>query len=376
MTFSPLALAERIIAAADREHPADTVLRQKLKAERGLTASESAQISAAVFAYYRWHGWLREERTVRDRIQHALELSAEFAQKPESFADSELVARSVPCWVKQELEVSAAWARTLQADPVLWLRARPGQGRAVAREVGNCKPFGVGLLADTLRYTGKSDLFRTEAFHAGSFELQDISSQAVGLICAPAAGQTWWDSCAGEGGKLLHLSDLMQNQGLIWASDRAGWRLQRLRRRAARAKVFNFRVAAWDGGGHLPTKTKFDGVLMDAPCSGIGTWQRNPHARWTTSLADVEELGRLQQKLLVNAASAVKSGGKLVYAVCTLARTETLKVVEAFQQACPSFRRVEIKDPLRGGTIPEGQLCLSPQEFGGNGMFIRVWRRD
>jgi 16S rRNA (cytosine967-C5)-methyltransferase len=69
---------------------------------------------------------------------------------------------------------------------------------------------------------------------------------------------------------------------LIWASDRAVWRLSNLKRRAARAGVFNYRAVVWDGGPRPPTKTEFDGVLVDAPCSGIGTWQRNPHARWTS----------------------------------------------------------------------------------------------
>ncbi|HTL58404.1 MAG TPA: RsmB/NOP family class I SAM-dependent RNA methyltransferase [Candidatus Limnocylindrales bacterium] len=376
MRFSPLALAERIIAAADRQHPADAVLRQKLKSERGLAASESAQISAAVFAYFRWLGWLEKGRPILDKIQHALELSAKFARQPQSFSEAELIARSIPAWVNEELNVSAAWARTLQTEPLLWLRARPGQGRAVGKELGHCFPFGTGPLADILRYAGKTDLFCTEAFQAGKFELQDISSQAVGLICAPAAGQTWWDACAGEGGKLLHLSDLMQNRGLIWASDRAAWRLQRLKRRAARARVFNFRVTPWDGGSRLPTKTRFDGILVDAPCSGIGTWQRNPHARWTTTLKDVQELGRLQQELLINVAAALKPGGRLIYAVCTFARTETRHVVEAFERACPNFDRAEFENPLSSGLVREGQVSYWPQQFGGNGMFIAAWRRQ
>src|ERR1039457_1138962 len=82
---------------------------------------------------------------------------------------------------------------------------------------------------------------------------------------------------------MLHLSGLMENRGLIWASDRVAWRLAQLKRRAARAGVFNYRAVAWDGGPRLPTKTKFDGVLVDAPCSGIGTWHRNPHARGTAT---------------------------------------------------------------------------------------------
>jgi 16S rRNA (cytosine967-C5)-methyltransferase len=376
MSFSPLALAERIIRAADREHPADAVLRQEFKSQRGLTPGDAARISAAVFAYYRWYGWLAEGCPLFDGIQRALELSAKFAKRPESFSDSELLSRAVPAWVQREAQVTAAWARALQAAPVLWLRARPGQGKALARRLGHCSPFGEGAAADVLRYNGHADLFLTKEFHTGEFELQDISSQAVGIICAPQAGQIWWDACAGEGGKMLHFSDLMENKGLIWASDRAGWRLLKLKRRAARARIFNYRAVEWDGGSRLPTKTKFDGVLVDAPCSGIGTWQRNPHARWTTTSQDVQELSGIQQQLLRNAARAVRSGGRLIYAACTLARAETVGVVETFERASPDFQRADFRNPLSPESGPEPQLFLWPQQFGGNGMFIVVWRRQ
>ena len=271
------------------------------------------------------------------------------------------------------MEVTPAWARALQAEPKLWLRARPGQGRALVRKLGHCRPFGQGPLAEALEYQGHEDLFRTEEFHAGEFELQDLSSQAVGWICAPQPGQTWWDACAGEGGKLLHLSDLMENKGLIWASDRAAWRLQRLKRRAARARVFNYRTVPWDGSARLPTKTRFDGVLLDAPCSGIGTWHRNPHARWTTTPQDVKELGALQQQLLAHAAPAVKPDGKLFYAVCTLAWPETTAVIEAFARQFPGFQPLAVRNPLQPEAAPATQICFSPEQFGGNGMFVAAW---
>src|SRR6185503_8199501 len=124
-------------------------------------------------------------------------------------------------------------------------------------KLGECWISGNPGLGDTLEYRGREDLFRMREFHAGAFEVQDISSQIVGLTCAPEPGETWWDACAGEGGKLLHLSDLMQNKGLIWASDRVEWRLKRLKLRAGRAKAFNYRSAIWDGGAKPPTKTRF-----------------------------------------------------------------------------------------------------------------------
>jgi len=144
---------------------------------------------------------------------------------------------------------------------------------------------------------------------------------------------------------------------LIWASDRAQWRLDRLKRRAGRARVFNYRSVLWDGGGRLPTKTKFDGILIDAPCSGIGTWGRNPQARWTLTPQDITELKQLQIQLIQNAAPALKPTGRLIYSVCTLARSETLDVIHPIE-------------PLLGSP----QITwLWPQETHGNGMFIAVW---
>jgi 16S rRNA (cytosine967-C5)-methyltransferase len=364
-----------VIRAANREHPADAVLRETLKARHGLLPSEAAQISRAVFAYYRWLGWLERQIPVRQQLEQALGLAEEFKASPGNFADAELVARAVPAWVQTEMTVRPAWARGLQAEPKLWLRARAGQGRALAKRMDNCRVFGEGPLADIVEYLGRQDLFKTEEFHAGEFELQDISSQAVGLACAPKPGETWWDACAGEGGKTLHLSALMENKGLIWASDRAAWRLQKLKRRAARARVFNYRTATWDGGPRAPTRTKFDGVLADAPCSGIGTWQRNPHARWTIAAADVKELGELQKKILAHATPFVKPGGKLFYAVCTLARSETAEVAQAFAQRFPDFEPLPFPNPLVAGSEPAPQLQLAPEQFGGNGMFIAAWVR-
>jgi len=272
------------------------------------------------------------------------------------------------------MEISPAWVRALQQEPKVWLRVRRDQGRRLAEQLGHCRVAGEGLLADALEYSGEEDLFRTEAFQTGVFELQDLSSQWVGWLCSAQPGETWWDACAGGGGKLLHLSDCMENQGLIWASDRAEWRLRRLKRRAARARVFNYRMASWDGGEKLPTQTRFDGVLMDAPCTGLGTWHRNPHARWTTTPADVAELRELQVRLLTHAAPALKPGGRLLYSVCTLTRAETLEVVERFQEQFRNFRPLPRVDPLKPGEPAAARLWTWPQNRGGSGMFVAAWQ--
>jgi 16S rRNA (cytosine967-C5)-methyltransferase len=360
-------LAIKIIAASSRERPADSVLRDEFRAQRDLMPADISGISRTVFNYFRWRGWLDLDQPLPDQIRRSRELATLFARDPASFSDADMVARVAPDWLSAEMDLSPAWARAIQAEPKLWLRAQPGQGRNLCDKLVDAE-LAENAFPDALVYHGERDLFQCDEFHAGEFEIQDIASQAVGWLCAPKPGEKWWDTCAGEGGKTLHLSALMQNQGLIWASDRAAWRLKSLKRRAARAKVFNFRVAAWDGSAKLPTKTKFDGILVDAPCSGTGTWQRNPHARWTTNPQDVQELAAIQQALLATAAPSLKPGGKLIYAVCTLTRSETIGVVNDFNARRPDFEPL-VQEGLNGTRI------IWPHDYGGNGMFIAGWRR-
>jgi len=370
-----LPLIQKIIQGSDREHPADAVLRSTLKAQRALSREEGSEISRAVFAFYRWRGWLRPDDALASQLEQASALARKYALAPSAFKDDELIRYSLPSWVTEVAEITPAFARALQQEPRIWLRARPGQGREVAETLWDCSPFGKGPLADVLEYKGTKDLFRTRQFHAGHFELQDLSSIAVGLVCAPKPGETWWDACAGEGGKTLHLADLMQNRGLIWATDRAEWRLRRLRLRTARAHVFNYRSALWNAEGKLPTKTVFDGVLVDAPCSGIGTWHRNPHARWTSTRQDVSELADVQKRLLHRASSLVKPGGKLAYATCTVTREDTTGVAQEFEKSHPDFLPLVTNHPLDAHLSASPVFQFWPQDFGGNGLFVAVWRR-
>lgn len=373
-------IAVEVIRQSSREKPADAVLREVLKGKRGLPPFTTKEVSMLVFLHYRWLGWTRGERNLEAKLRLARRLDERFRTTPASFKTAELSANVVPEWTAAELDLSEDWLRSLQSEPRLWLRAKRGQAAVVAAKLRLAGTLAPPSVPDALAYEGEEDLFKTPEFHAGEFEIQDIASQAVGLLCDPKPGETWWDACAGEGGKTLHLSELMQNKGLIWASDRANWRLEKLKRRAARAKVFNYRCATWDGGAKLPTKTKFDGVLVDAPCSGLGTWQRNPHARWTTSPDDVRELAEVQARLLANVASLVKPGGKLIYSVCTLTRSETDAVVSRFNQTQSEFRLLCLP------ALPPGEsesraltsaatLTIWPHQFGGNGMFVAAWRR-
>ena len=368
-------IAAEVIRRTGKDKPADAALREVLKSLRELAPFDATEVAKTVFIYYRWHVWLREERGVEAKMRLALRLNQRFQDSDASIPLSELRAKAVPPWTAEVMAVNDDWLFSLQREPKLWLRAKRGQAGTLAGKLPGAEAS--PLLPEALMFKGETDLFKTPEFHAGEFEIQDIASQMVGLLCAPQPGETWWDTCAGEGGKTLHLSDLMQNKGLLWASDRAEWRLQKLKRRTGRAKVFNYRSVYWDGGAKLPTKTKFDGVLVDAPCSGIGTWQRNPQARWTTTVDDVRELSIIQRKLLTNVASSLKPGGKLIFSVCTLSRAETAEVVEAFNASQPDFEPLIFPEIKLNERVVSGasSLTLWPQDLDGNGMFIAGWQR-
>lgn len=369
--------AAQVLSTVRPGVPADAALREYLARNTTLGAVGKRSVSRAVFTYFRWLKWLNRSDSFQKQVLAAVGNQARFDRDPTSFKAEALAARAVPEWLKSEMEVTAPFLRQLQGEPALWIRAKSGTTGKLSQAIANLSPAKLpprlrapGTLA-ALRYSGTSDLHKMPQFQSGDFEIQDLASQIVGIACAPKGGETWWDACAGEGGKTLHLSDLMGNKGLLWATDRSARRLSILKKRAGRAGVFNYRSAAWTGIVAAPFKTKCDGVLVDAPCSGVGTWQRNPHARWTTSLTDVTELAAVQAELLAQASLSVKAGGRLIYSVCTLTRSETTAVADAFQAAHPDF------EPAPIGVSPEGasRLTLLPEELNANGMFLAAWRK-
>jgi len=377
---SPVGLATRVVGGVDAQHPADAVLRTVLKEERGLRRETAGEVARLVFGYFRWRGFVGRGLPLDRQILAAADFARKFAVDPE-FIPVQGLARAVPAWVRDRVGGGAEWWQAIQREPVLWLRARPGTAESLKVALGDVlQPLPV-LVPEALQYLGKKDLFRDAGFQSGTFEIQDLASQVVGLLCAPKPGETWWDACAGEGGKTLHLADLMGNRGIVWATDRAGWRLQRLRVRAGRAQLFNIRWAEWAGGNTRPGGVKCDGVLVDAPCSGLGTWGRNPHARWSSSPEAVAEMAELQGRLLKGAAAGVKPGGRLVYSVCTLTHEETVRVSDAFEAEVPGFEPSPLPDTYRKGSGARSgaktphRLWIWPQDWGGNGMYVAAWRR-
>jgi 16S rRNA (cytosine967-C5)-methyltransferase len=400
--------AARIVALVSPRDPADAVLRRELAPRRDLAPAERRETVRAVAAYFRWLNWLDPKESPQRRLEAAVDWQARFNTNPAAIKPEALAARAVPAWLAAEMDsVPGAWLKELQCEPALWIRARRQFVRSLPGALGDCVaamqvagpaapgPAPATVAGTAFRYAGTRDLYVTDEFQRGQFEIQDLASQLVGHACNPQPGETWWDACAGEGGKTLHLADLMQNRGLIWASDRSIRRLEVLKQRAARAGVFNYRAIPWTGGTQPPTRTRFHGILVDAPCSGIGTWQRHPHARWTASRKDVSELAAVQRRLLENVVGALKPGGRLVYAVCTLTRVETSSVVAEFSanhpelEFVPVFPAAGIPAPQNGvppagiaparplaDACPAAPVQLWPQDLKANGMFIAAWQRQ
>jgi len=190
---------------------------------------------------------------------------------------------------------------------------------------------------------GLSALQQTQFFQTGAFEFQDESSQIAAALCDAKPGQRVLDLAAGAGGKSLALAAAMQNKGSILAFDSDSTRLRQLGPRARRAGA-SIITATDKRGGPLWGDGKFDVVLVDAPCSGSGAWRRNPEAKWRLTPERLRELNALQAWLIDDGARHTRTGGRLVYATCSLLPCENTDVTESFLARNPKFRRLPAAD--------------------------------
>jgi len=360
------------ILAQSQEKHLESVMSRELGTRAKLSQADKSKAARSIFAYYRWKNWLNPKATLLNQLIEAVELSNRYREQRSSFSETELRERAVPAWIFDHLQPSPSWLRRLQEEPLLWLRARPGFAAALQSELKVQAFQPNGHWANTLQYLGTDDLFSTSLFKEGAFEIQDLHSQAIGFLCAPQPGERWWDVCAGEGGKMLHLAALMSNQGLLWATDPSTHRLKQLRKRAARAKVFNYRCDVLRDKHFSNFKNYFHGILVDAPCTGIGTWQRSAHHRWTTEPGSVARLAELQAKILRDAVGALRPNGKLVYSVCTLTRAETTEVTRLVSEI-PELEPLPTPDPFTGEL--KFEHWFRAEDRPANGMFAAAWKK-
>lgn len=182
-----------------------------------------------------------------------------------------------------------------------------------------------------LKLTERANVFKTNAFKQGFFEVQDASSQLVAQYLEVEPGMKVVDACAGAGGKTLHIASLMKNKGQIIAMDIYESKLKKLKIRAKRNKVFNVDTRVINST--KPIKKlygKADRVLIDAPCSGLGVLRRNPDSKWKLQPQFIDQIKEVQQQILQQYSKMVKSGGKLVYATCSILPSENQHQVDKF----------------------------------------------
>ena len=305
-------------------------------------------------------------------------------------SQSESVAFELPEWAVGELRAGLGdrfeqEAAALREPAAVDLRVntlksdRETARRALAAEGVEAAPTLLSPLG--LRLETRKPIAATKVFSEGMVEVQDEGSQLVVQLVEAAPGLRVVDFCAGAGGKTLALAADMENKGQLLALDVSEGRLRRAKARFRRSGAHNIETRTLRNERDPWLKRRkqaFDRVLVDAPCSGSGTWRRNPDAKWRLRSADLETLADLQGRILESAARLVKPGGRLVYATCSLFALENEKRVEAFLEAHPDFSLLPASEVLP--RVAEGRgdswLKLLPGRDGTDGFFAAVLRRE
>jgi 16S rRNA (cytosine967-C5)-methyltransferase len=241
-----------------------------------------------------------------------------------------------------------------------------------------------------LRIAGKPALNKSEGFLRGDFEVQDEGSQLLALLLDAKRGEMVVDFCAGAGGKTLAIGSSMRSTGRLYAFDTSAHRLDSFKPRMARSGLSNVHPAAIAHERDDRVKRlagKIDRVLVDAPCTGLGTLRRNPDLKWRQNQQAVDEMAVKQAAILQSASRLLKSGGRLVYATCSVLPQENEAIAVAFSETNPDFQPLRAGEVLAGLKVAEAAgLCaggengdsylrLWPQRHATDGFFAAIWQK-
>ena len=298
---------------------------------------------------------------------------------------------SIPDWLDERLALMDSpdtLVEALNRQASLDLRVNPLKVERDAmltelqQSAGRYEPVAMPYSPWGIRMEGRPAINRWPQFENGSIEVQDEGSQLLALLVAPRRGEMIIDFCAGAGGKTLLLGALMRSTGRLYAFDVSAARLARAKPRFARSGLSNVVPVVIDSENDSRVKRlagKAQRVLVDAPCSGIGTLRRNPDLKWRQHPQALAELGQLQERILNSAARCVAPGGRLVYATCSLLAEENEVQAERFLASHPDFERLDAAEILasRCETLKlEGPyLQLRPDVHGTDGFFAAVFER-
>ena len=296
-----------------------------------------------------------------------------------------------PGWLRDQIPVPPGeetpkarrleFLAALQMPPAVWVGLRGQEGGGARRIAPNAiwgelreaglKPWIHRRLTTAAKLPPDTDLTELASFQSGRLIVQDLSSQVVGLVCDPDPGERWWD-VRGEvvnGLHALHLATIMGGKGNVVTTFEVERRRHDVALRLRATDLHNITTKVWDGQHPVGKAASFDGVLFDAPSSGIGTWRRHPDARWTITPNQIPEFATRQVQALAAVSTRVRPGGTLIYTVPTLTRAETSGVVDAFLGAHPDFHLQPFPHPLEEAATV-GTLALWPQVYDCDARFI------
>ena len=384
--------------------PAEKVLHRLLRDRRGLSAPQRTALAEAVFGVGLWRrrlAWhlgledwgaaeprwllfalLRDLAGLPEGEAARLSTVEPFAAPARRAAPADLAtAWSFPDWLAQlfqrELGDEAdAFARALDVPGPVYVRVnalRTDRESLLARLASEGVQARLAPHARcALLLDGRPNILGLASHQEGLFQVQDEGSQLLGELVEAQPGDSVLDFCAGAGGKALLLAGCLRNRGTLYVHDPDAERLDRLLLRASRAGVLGLQLLR----GAVPPELLVDRVLVDAPCSSLGSLRRGPDVRWRIDPAALDAWPPLQRELLASAARHVRPGGRLVYATCTVRREENQEVSLDFEARHPDFIRLRPGEGwLAGDFVRDGFFQCFPHRHGTDAFFAAVYER-
>jgi len=377
-------LDEVVAAARSGGAAADTLVSRYFSTRRYAGSKDRRAVREHVYRVIR--AWPEPPRSGRDGMLALAAAEPELAALFDGLghgpaaidgAVPEPVGGIVPAWLAGRMDPAVGpdeWPAFLERAP---LDLRVNRLRATREEALAALPAAVAtpLSPLGLRLPEGSRVEDEPAWNGGFVEIQDEGSQLLALACGAAAGMTVVDLCAGAGGKTLALAAEMANSGRLVATDTDRTRLSRMAPRLARAGATLVEPRLLDPGREREALADLAGsadiVLVDAPCSGTGTWRRNPELRWRLDEARLGRLVKLQSYLIDLASVLIRPGGILVYAVCSLLAEEGREQAAAFTERSGMLPQ---DLPMSAGRAAGSGLLLTPAREGTDGFFVARWK--
>ena len=414
------ACAELVRLTLKFDHPADAIVSRFFRDHRGFGPRERATMAETVytvlrkkqmFDHFAPSGSGPKERRLAilgfygpgDFLRSALsEQEIAWLDQCEKIKPEDLMERhrhNLPEWLVQPLKDQLGdefWPLVESFNKGAGLDLRVNDFKAKRVDVQKeLAALGIKALPTPfspwgLRIAGKPALNKMEAFKRGDFEVQDEGSQLLAMLLDAKRGEMVVDFCAGAGGKTLAIGAAMRSTGRLYAFDTSAGRLDAFKSRLARSGLSNVHPAAIAHERDDRVKRlsgKIDRVLVDAPCTGMGTLRRNPDLKWRQTQTAVDEMTVKQTAILQSAARLVKPGGRLVYATCSVLPQENEAIAQAFSDLNKDFEPLEVGDVLAGLKVEAGAgLCsggdsglrylrLWPHRHQTDGFFAAVWQR-